>query len=67
MPSIRRAAFFLILILLWGYWQPASLAQSSDNNTPDWGHLYHRFAEELDMPVNDSPKDGAAVWVFALD
>ncbi len=35
-------------------------------NVRDLGHLYHRFAPELDMPVNDSPKGGAAVWVFAL-
>lgn len=32
-----------------------------------WSRTYHRFAEELNMPVNDSPKGGASIWAFALD
>ena len=31
-----------------------------------WSRTYHRFAEQLDMPVNDTPKGGAAIWAFAL-
>jgi len=25
------------------------------------------FAEEEDMPVNDAPKGGAAIWVFSIE
>jgi len=32
----------------------------------DWSNLYHRFADSLGMPVNNSPKGGAAIWAFAL-
>ncbi len=31
-----------------------------------WTRTYLGAAEELDMPVNDSPLGGGAVWVFAL-
>ncbi|MFP6598573.1 MAG: PQQ-binding-like beta-propeller repeat protein [Candidatus Hydrogenedentota bacterium] len=31
-----------------------------------WSRVYHKFAEELEMPVNDGPKGGAAIWVFSL-
>jgi alcohol dehydrogenase (cytochrome c) len=31
-----------------------------------WARTYHKFAEELKMPVNTAPKGGAAIWVFAL-
>ena len=33
----------------------------------DWARMYDIFAEPQGMPVNDSPKGGAAIWVFALD
>jgi len=29
--------------------------------------MYGYFAEDEGMPINDSPKGGAAIWVFALD
>ncbi len=32
----------------------------------DWTRMYGLFAEQEGMPVNDSPKGGAAIWVFAL-
>jgi hypothetical protein len=28
--------------------------------------MYGLFAEQEGMPVNDSPKGGAAIWVFSL-
>ncbi len=31
-----------------------------------WTRTYLGAAEELGMPVNDAPRGGAAVWVFAL-
>ena len=31
-----------------------------------WTRTYLGAAEELDMPVNNSPEGGAAIWVFAL-
>lgn len=33
----------------------------------DWTRMYGYFAEDEGMPINDSPKGGAAIWVFALD
>jgi len=33
----------------------------------DWNRFYERFAEQEGMPRNDSPKGGAAIWVFALE
>ena len=45
----------------------AVVAGMSNYNVRDLNGLYNRFAPELDMPVNDAPKGGAAVWVFALD
>ena len=32
----------------------------------DWTRMYELFAEQEGMPVNDSPKGGAAIWVFSL-
>ena len=32
----------------------------------DWNRIYERFAEEEGMPRNDTPKGGAAIWVFSL-
>ncbi len=32
----------------------------------DWGRVYHQFAEELKMPVNDTPRGGPAIWTFSL-
>lgn len=32
----------------------------------DWSRMYDIFAEPEGMPINDSPKGGAAIWVFAL-
>ena len=32
----------------------------------DWTRMYGLFAEQEGMPVNDSPKGGAAIWVFSL-
>jgi alcohol dehydrogenase (cytochrome c) len=32
----------------------------------DWARMYDIFAESQGMPVNDSPKGGAAIWVFTL-
>ena len=32
----------------------------------DWARMYDIFAEPQGMPVNDSPKGGAAIWVFTL-
>jgi len=33
----------------------------------DWNRIYERYADEEGMPRNDSPKGGAAIWVFALE
>ena len=32
----------------------------------DWSRMYDLFAEQEGMPINDSPKGGAAIWVFSL-
>ena len=32
----------------------------------DWARMYDIFAEPEGMPVNDAPKGGAAIWVYAL-
>ena len=32
----------------------------------DWSRMFGIFAEPEGMPFNDSPKGGAAIWVFAL-
>ena len=32
----------------------------------DWARMYDLFAEPEGMPVNDAPKGGAAIWVYAL-
>ena len=32
----------------------------------DWTRMYGLFAEQEGMPINDSPKGGAAIWVFSL-
>jgi alcohol dehydrogenase (cytochrome c) len=31
-----------------------------------WTRTYNRAAERLGMPVNDAPRGGAGIWVFAL-
>ncbi len=31
-----------------------------------WTHAYNRSAERLGMPVNNAPRGGAGIWVFAL-
>jgi putative heme-binding domain-containing protein len=36
------------------------------SHVEDWERLYTRSAPGLGMPVNDSPKGGAAIWAFAL-
>ncbi|MEE2776736.1 MAG: PQQ-binding-like beta-propeller repeat protein [Acidobacteriota bacterium] len=36
------------------------------DNAEDWEMAYRRFAPDADLPVNDSPKGGAAIWAFAL-
>ena len=33
----------------------------------DWTRMYNLFAEEEDMPINEAPKGGAAIWVFSLE
>jgi alcohol dehydrogenase (cytochrome c) len=33
----------------------------------DWTRMYGYFAEDEGMPINESPKGGAAIWVFALE
>ena len=33
----------------------------------DWNRMYNLFAEEEDMPVNNAPKGGAAIWVFSIE
>ena len=36
------------------------------DNAEDWEMTYRRFAPDENLPVNDSPKGGAAIWAFAL-
>ena len=36
------------------------------DNAEDWEMTYRRFAPDAGLPINDSPKGGAAIWAFAL-
>ena len=36
------------------------------DNAEDWEMTYRRFAPDEGLPINDAPKGGAAIWVFAL-
>ena len=37
------------------------------DNAEDWEGTYREYASQLDIPFNDLPKGGAAIWAFALD
>lgn len=45
----------------------AVVVGQTNNHVNDWSRVYSRFAPDAGMPVNDSPKGGAAIWAFALD
>ena len=45
----------------------AVVVGQTNNHVNDWSRVYSRFAPDAGMPVNDSPKGGAAIWVCALD
>ena len=36
------------------------------DNAEDWEMTYRRFAPDEGLPLNESPKGGAAIWAFAL-
>ncbi|MCH7959446.1 MAG: PQQ-binding-like beta-propeller repeat protein [Candidatus Hydrogenedentes bacterium] len=38
----------------------------TNNHVRDWLKIYNEFSLSEGIPINDSPKGGAAIWVFAL-
>ena len=44
----------------------AIVAGQTGYHVNDWSRMYSIFAEPEGMPVNDAPKGGAAIWVYAL-
>tara|TARA_B100000519_G_C14050123_1_gene346990 strand:- start:163 stop:585 length:423 start_codon:yes stop_codon:yes gene_type:complete len=44
----------------------AIVAGQTGYHVNDWSRMFSIFAEPEGMPFNDSPKGGAAIWVFAL-
>ena len=44
----------------------AIVAGQTGYHVNDWQRMYDIFAEQEGMPVNDTPKGGAAIWVFRL-
>jgi alcohol dehydrogenase (cytochrome c) len=45
----------------------AVVAGQTGYHVNDWSRMYSIFAEPEGMPVNDAPKGGAAIWVYALE
>jgi alcohol dehydrogenase (cytochrome c) len=45
----------------------AIVAGQTGYHVNDWARMYDIFAEPEGMPENNSPKGGAAIWVFTLD
>jgi len=45
----------------------AIVAGQTGYHVNDWTRMYGIFAEPEGMPVNDAPKGGAAIWVYALE
>ena len=45
----------------------AIVAGQTGYHVNDWARMYGIFAEPEGMPVNDAPKGGAAIWVYALE
>ena len=45
----------------------AIVAGQTGYHVNDWSRMYSIFAEPEGMPVNDAPKGGAAIWVYALE
>ena len=32
-----------------------------------WEMTYRRFAPDIDLPMNETPRGGAAIWAFSLE
>ena len=45
----------------------AIVAGQTGYHVNDWARMYGIFAEPEGMPVNDAPKGGDAIWVYALE
>ncbi len=45
----------------------ATVIGQTNNHVKDLTGMYRKFARTMDLPANDAPTTGAAIWAFALE